>query len=134
MSVITHATCLDCLIWHTICKHIHLLLRFLSVGKLPVIGDDEEMEAADSSHDFISQEMKVVPSHIYTKNKKTNDIELLKLTRDKLFTLAETIEPCTSLEALQQLDKQINAAQNLFSSMQRHAWHHKMEPIKKCSF
>ena len=49
--------------------------------------------------------------------------------RGKLLTLAEQIESCTNKEALQHLDKQINAAQNLFSSLQKHTYHHKIQPI-----
>lgn len=91
---------------------------------------ESEMEVADSSEDFTSRELKVLSSHMHTQTKPPNDIELLKKQiREKLLVLSETIEPCTSLEALQQLNKQINAAQNLFSSAQRHPCHHKLEPI-----
>ena len=89
-----------------------------------------EMEVTDNSQDFVTSELQLLSSHIHTQNTAPNDIAALKQQiRGKLFALAEQIEPCTNKDALQQLDKRINAAQNLFASLQKHVFHHKLKPI-----
>ena len=124
-------TCPDCFIQHTICKHIHLVQRFLSENDTKLTENNDVMEVTDNSQDFISSELHILSSHIHKPNKvSSHDITSLKQQiRGKLLTLAEQIESCTNKEALQHLDKQINAAQNLFSSLQKHTCHHKMQPI-----
>ena len=124
-------TCPDCLIHHTICKHIHLVQRFLSEKDMKLNENNVgEMEVTDNSQDFVTSELQLLSSHIHTQNTAPNDIAALKQQiRGKLFALAEQIEPCTNKDALQQLDKRINAAQNLFASLQKHVFHHKLKPI-----
>lgn len=124
-------TCHDCLIQHTICKHIHLLQRFLSQDTKQT--NDTAMEVLNSSQPqgFVPHELGLLASHLHTQNKAPNDVASLKQgIKRKLLALTEQVESCINKEALQQLDKQINAAQNLFSSLQKHTFHHhKMQPI-----
>ena len=118
-------TCHDCLIQHTICKHIHLLQRFLSEET------KQTNDTATQPQSFVPRELGLPASPLYTQNKAPNDVASLKQDiKRKLLALAEQVESCINKEALQQLDKQINAAQNLFSSLQKHTCHHyKMQPI-----
>lgn len=121
--------CPDCLIQHITCKHIHLLQRFLSVDN-KLAENNAEMEDINGSQDFVNNELKLLSSHIHAQNKAPNDIASPKQSiRGKLFKLAEQIESCTNKEALQQLDKHINSAKSMFSSLQIHVCHQKMQPI-----
>ncbi|XP_028408935.1 uncharacterized protein LOC114542468 isoform X2 [Dendronephthya gigantea] len=124
-------TCHDYLIQHTICKHIHLLQHFLSVDTKQTNDIANEVLNSSQSQDFVPEELGLLTSHLHMQNKVSNDIASLKQgIKRKLLTLSEQIESCTNKEALQQLDKQINAAQNVFSSLQKHpCLHHKMQPI-----
>ncbi len=117
-------TCPDCLIQHTICKHIHLLQRYLSADT-KLTDNNAEMEDISSSQDFATSELQLLSSHLQVQNIAS----IKQHIRGKLLVLAERIESCTNKEALQQLDKQGNAAQNLFSSMQKHTCSQKMQPI-----
>lgn len=126
-------SCPDSLIQSTICKHIHLLQRFLSsIQQTETDNDNTEMEVDFHvlHQDFVNNEVKLVSSHLQQHNRAQNDIaSLQQAVKGKLLTLAEQLESCLDKEALQQLDKQINAAQHLFSSLQKRTCLHKMKPM-----
>ena len=91
------------------------------------------MEILNSSQQqgFVPHELELLASHLQTQNKAPNDVASLKQgIKKKLLALTEQVESCINKKALQQLAKQINAAQNLFSSLQKHTCHHyKMQPM-----
>ena len=117
-------TCPDSLIQSTICKHIHLLQRYLSQDQSIAMdgpGDDSE---------FSHSEVELASSFLRQTEKEANDSSALKNSiKEKLLRLGKQIELCTNIEALQQLDKNINAAQHLFSSLQKQVTQHKLQPI-----
>ena len=123
-------TCPDCLIQGTICKHIHILQCFLSKAQQTKTDDDNEMEvdAHVLHHNFVNNEVQLVSSHLQ-QHKAQNDIASIRQAiKGKLLMLGEQLDSCHDKEALQQLDKQINAAQHLCSSLQKRTSIHKMKP------
>ena len=122
-------TCPDSLIQSTICKHIHILQCFLSTQQTETDDDNEmEVDAHVLHQDFVNNEVQLVSSHLQ-QHKAQNDIASLRQAiKGKLLTLGEQLDSCHDKVALQQLDKQINAAQHLFSSLQKRTSLHKMKP------
>jgi hypothetical protein len=117
----------DNLLQSTICKHIHLLQRYIAENKDGTTIDDG---FDDDGSDFVTSEIHLVSSHLPQSNNAAHDtLTLTNTIKEKLWKLGKQVELCTNKEALQQLDKQLNTAQHLFSSLQKQVSHHKLQPI-----
>lgn len=115
--------CPDCLIQNTICKHIHLLRRFLSNEDQMDSSNSHQLDNFFPSQEYADNEVRLVASHLHKKDQvdTNNDTTTLKQAiKGKLLLLQECLnEECNDKEALQQLDKQLNAAHHLYLSMRK---------------
>ena len=113
-----NCSCPDSLITGSICKHIHLVKRTITpADQMMSKPSKEENGSADSplvdddmaEVDFIKACVKTTTSTDISESKK-------KL-KSKLLVMMGEVEKSSSLEALQQLEKQLKAAQNMFISL-----------------
>lgn len=117
--------CPDCLIQSTICKHIHLFQRFLLLNPPIENGDDFSGLIPDSKckdeNKYKDTEVKLVAEHLKQEAGPPKDIQKLRLRlREKLLVLADNVLTCDNKSSLQELEKQLNSARHLFSSMNKH--------------
>ena len=114
--------CPDCLIRNTICKHIHLLQRFLlNRDRIDTNEKQLQAEASISSQEYADAEIGLIASHLEKKDKvDTSNIKAIKQAiNGKLLVLQQCVEESANKDALQQLGKQLNSAHNLFLSLQK---------------
>lgn len=114
-------SCPDSLIQSTICKHVHLIATVCSTESIPVELSCE-IEPTDTLDDkrskYVDQELHVLAEHAI-KNDNLSDIATHRENvKGKLLALLSQVESCQHKQPLQQLEKQLNAAQSLFSSLQ----------------
>ena len=87
-----------------------------------------EVDAHVLHHDFVNNEVQLVSSHLQQHKPQNDIVSFRQAIKGKPLRLGEQLDSCHDKEALQQLDKQINAAQHLFSSLQKRTSLHKMKP------
>ena len=117
--------CPDSLIQSTICKHVHLLQRFLLQPKNPTENSDDFGLVPDSVREdeikYKDTEVKLVAEHLKQDAGPPKDIQALRhRLREKLLVLADGVMTCDNKSSLQELEKQLNSARHLFSSMNKH--------------
>ena len=116
--------CPGSLIQSTICKHVHLLQRFLMQPNNPTENCDSGL-ISDSVHVdeimYKDMEIKLVAEHLKQDTGPPKDIQTIRQRlRQKLLVLADEIMNCDNKSSLQELEKQLNSARHLFSSVNKH--------------
>ena len=114
-------SCPDSLIQSTICKHIHLIETVISTESMPAELSCE-MEPTDTLDDkrskYVDLELHVLAEHA-SKTDSLSDIATHRENvKGKLLALLSQVQCCQHKQPLQQLEKQLNAAQSLFTSLQ----------------
>ena len=118
--------CPDSLIQSTICKHVHLLQRFLLQPNNPTENGDGSSPIFDTNsvHEdevtYKHKEIKLVEEHLKLDAGPPKDIQSLRQRlRETLLVLADRVMTCDNKSSLQELEKQVNSARHLFSSMNK---------------
>lgn len=117
------SNCPDSLIQATICKHVHLLQRFLLSDKQtnqdgkPV--PDSSRQSSEHVTKYKDTEVQLMAEHLKQNAGATKDVKILRQRlRDKLLVLADSVQTCDDKSALQQFEKQLNSTRCLFTSLQ----------------
>ena len=87
--------CLDCLIQNTICKHIHLLQRFLlHRDRIDTNEKQLQAEASISSQEYADAEIGLIASHLEKNDKvDTSNIKAMKQAiNGKLLVVQQCVE------------------------------------------
>ena len=114
-------SCPDSLIQSTICKHAHLIETVSSTESTPAELSCE-IEPTDTLDDkrskYVDQELHVLAEHAIKTDSLSDIATHRENVKGKLLALLSQVESCQHKQPLQQLEKQLNAAQSLFSSLQ----------------
>ena len=117
--------CPDSLIHNTMCKHVHLLQRYLLSKTSQETEHSDYIHVSDTpqqdaDHDYHEQEVKLVASHIQKNDKTLCEVASIRENINrKLFLITEQIKNCNNVEAFKQLNKQVTAAHHMFMSMKK---------------
>lgn len=122
-SVCTHqfsCTCIDHMLYSTICKHVHLLSRFMKVNGTTRDGPTDETCFEASSANFTEIEF----LHQTVAEKESTDVEKVKQNIQQLLATVEMgIKDATNddMLALRHLLSGLHAAKNTYEVMKRDA-------------
>lgn len=131
--------CPDNLIRHTMCKHIHLVKRYTSqkeskegdeypdTNEIPVT----ETTPLQDMTNTINNELKTIAQTVFT-NQETSISSIKEKLQQKLFQLSNKVSQSTNFGALQQLEKILNAAENLFASMTKNQYLENLHVMTEC--
>ena len=111
--------CPDSLIHNTICKHVHLLQRYLAAKKDQTEEPGEPAFPQYIDPDYKEKEVKLVASGLQQKDKIQDNLNetLKEATKRQLLVMLDQLNDCDNNEVLQVLSKKLTAAKHLFISM-----------------
>ena len=125
--------CPDSLIHNTICKHIHLLKRYLSKKeeKRSTCAAEQVQTKKHEDTQYKKSELQLVASHIKNKDKfLSHDLaSQQEAIKRQLLILIEQVNDCQDKDALTQLNKQVTAAHHMFVSMKKHKCSTPLKPV-----
>ena len=121
------------------CKHIHLVKRYTSqkeskegdeypdTNEIPVT----ETTPLQDMTNTINNELKTIAQTVFT-NQETSISSIKEKLQQKLFHLSNKVSQSTNFGALQQLEKILNAAENLFASMTKNQYLENLHVMTEC--
>ena len=121
--------CPDALIHNTICKHIHLLQRYLAKNSLDA-AEIFNIEEIMQESDYKSCEVKLVSSELNKDVKSPSDVtSIWNKLQEKLRPSAKELDNCADKDSLAHISSKINASYYLYKSLQKHGTLSPITPV-----